>query len=71
MGRLRNTFLTYWFVPASANVCGRGVIGRAVIDDVEFPEYSGAWDIPADLNDGANGGGTFTLGSDIGRAICP
>jgi hypothetical protein len=69
-GRLRNTFLTYWFVPASFNVCGRDGIGRAIIDDVEYPEFTGAWDVPADLNDGTTGAGTFTLESDIGRIVC-
>jgi len=70
-GRLDNTFLTYWFLPAFANVCGRDVIGRAVIDNVETAGFTGAWDFPADLNDGASGGGTFTPDTDIGRAICP
>jgi len=70
-GRLHNTFLTYWFVPASANVWGHDVIGRAVIDNVETAGFTGAWDFPVDLNDGTSGGGAFRPGTDIGRAICP
>jgi len=67
---LYNTFATIWFLTDTGNSCGVPAVTRAILDDVEFEDYRGGWDVPANLNGGGYGGGLFDATTSVGRVVC-
>jgi hypothetical protein len=63
-GPLRNTFVALLVGPTWCSEVGQL---RLVIDDVLYPEFRGAWDMPPQSNDGAMGGGPL---DGPGRVSC-
>jgi hypothetical protein len=53
-----------------AGPCEAPGVTRVFMEDVLYPEFRGAWDVPAATNNGATGAGHFDATEDVGRVIC-
>jgi hypothetical protein len=65
---VRNAMVSLLDIPDGP--CGASSVTRLLMEDVLYPEFRGAWDVPAAVNGGATGAGHFDATEDVGRVVC-